>query len=82
VEEGIMLLKRRCERTGVINFFSDTEPLLAAGSIVQVASSRYVWRSHVQDDRVGIARYLPVAEAHLYRALGFGRDQPVVSLAA
>ena len=28
--EGIMLMKRRCERTGVINFFSDAEPLLAA----------------------------------------------------
>jgi hypothetical protein len=39
-----MLLKRRCERTGVINFFSDREPLLAAGSIVQIAPTHYIWR--------------------------------------
>ena len=77
-----MLLKRRCERTGVINFFSDSEPLLAAGSIVQVAPTHFVWRSHVDDSRVGIARYLPVAEAHLLRALGPGHDHPSVSLTA
>jgi hypothetical protein len=77
-----MLIKRRCERTGVINFFSDTEPLLAAGSIVEIAPSQFVWRSHLDDSRVGIARYLPVAEAHLYRALGSGRDCAVIALAA
>jgi len=36
--EGGMLFKRRCNRTGVINFFSYTEPFLAAGSIVQISS--------------------------------------------
>jgi hypothetical protein len=76
-----MLLKRHCERTGIINFFSDSEPFLAAGSIVQIAPSQFVWRSHVDVTRVGIARHLFVAEAHLYRALGAGRMQ-VISLAA
>ena len=77
-----MLMKRRCERTGVINFYSRTEPFLAAGSIVQVAPSQFVWRSHIDDSRVGIARYLPVAEAHLYRALGSGRGAAIIALAA
>jgi hypothetical protein len=77
-----MLLKRRCERTGVINFFSASDPLLAAGSIIQVAPRHFIWRSHIDDSRAGIARYLPVAEAHLYRALCSGRDHPVIGLAA
>ena len=76
-----MLRNRRCERTGMINFFVDSESFLAAGSIVQIAPSQFVWRSHVDDTRVGIARHLFVAEAHLYCALGAGRAQ-VISLAA
>lgn len=31
-----MLFKRHCEHTGVTNFFSDTDPFIAAGSIVQI----------------------------------------------
>jgi len=77
-----MLFKRRCDRTGVINFFSDTEPFLAAGSIVQISPSHFVWRSHVHDDRLGVARYLAVAEAHLYRALGSLHQGRVIALAA
>ena len=45
VGKSIMLQKRRCERTGVINFYSRAEPFLAAGCIVQVAPSKFVWRS-------------------------------------
>ncbi len=77
-----MLFKRRCDRTGVINFFSDAELFLAAGSIVQIAPSHFVWRSHVDDARLGVARYLPVAEAHLYRALGSVHCSRVVATAA
>jgi hypothetical protein len=44
--------------------------------------ARRVWRSHVDDSRVGIARYLPVAEAHLYRALSVGAERAMISLAA
>jgi len=53
-----MLRKRRCERTGIINFFVDSESFLAAGSIVQIAPSQFVWRSHIDDTRVGIASHL------------------------
>jgi hypothetical protein len=65
-----MLFKQRCHYTGVINFFSDVDPLIAAGSIVQTAPAEFIWRSHVADHCFGTARFLPVAEAHLNRALG------------
>jgi hypothetical protein len=44
--------------------------------------ARRIWRSQVDDSRVGIARYLPVAEAHLYRALSVGTERAMISLAA
>ena len=74
-----MLKKQRCQRTGIINFFSDTDPLLAAGSIVEIGPSQFVWRSHLDDSRVGLARYLPIAEAHLYRALGSSCQRTVAA---
>jgi hypothetical protein len=82
VEGGGMLFKRCCDRTGVVNFFSDTEPFLAAGSIVQIAPSHFVWHSHLDDRRKGVARYLPVAEAHLYRALGSVHCGRIIAKAA
>jgi hypothetical protein len=60
----------------------DRAAFLAAGSIIQIALSQFVWRSHIDDSRVGIARYLPVAEAHLYRALSSGRGAAIIALAA
>jgi len=35
-----VLRKQRCPRTGVVNFFTSSEPLLAAGSIVEAARLR------------------------------------------
>ena len=64
-----MWVRRRCPRTGVINVYTEEEPRLACGSIVEVAPSGYVWLAHINEERRGLARYLPVAEAHLYRAL-------------
>jgi hypothetical protein len=64
-----MMLRQRCPRTGVINLFTEADPLLAVGSIVEVGPSQFVWRSHIDDCQAGIARHLPVAEAHLHRAL-------------
>jgi hypothetical protein len=64
-----MFIRRRCPRTGVINIFTDEDQRLACGSIVQVAPSDFVWLTHIDEVRRGCARHLPVAEAHLYRAL-------------
>jgi hypothetical protein len=68
-----MLIRRRCPRTGIINVYTEEEPRLACGSIVEMAPSEFVWLSHVNDEHRGLARHLPVAEAHLYRALGATR---------
>lgn len=65
-----MLVRRRCARTGVINVYTQEDPRLACGSIVEVAPSDYVWLTHIDQERRGLARHLAVAEAHLYRALG------------
>jgi hypothetical protein len=63
-----MLFKLRCPHTGVINFFSDTDPAMAVGSITQITPSQFVWRSYLE--RVdGSARRLVLAEARLNRAL-------------
>ena len=66
----MLFKKQRCPYTGVVNLFSDVDPWIAVGSIVQTGHAMYVWRSHVDGDIHGIARFLPVAEAHLCRALG------------
>jgi hypothetical protein len=65
-----MLSKSRCSHTGIVNYFERGDPLIAAGSIVKVGSSRYVWRSHIEDGEHGVASYPALAEACLYRALG------------
>jgi hypothetical protein len=49
------MLRQRCPRTGVINVFTDADPLLAIGSIVQIGQSKYVWRSHI-DESVLVSR--------------------------
>ena len=33
-----MITKRRCPHTGIVNFFSHSDPLLAVGSVSQLAS--------------------------------------------
>jgi hypothetical protein len=64
-----MFVRRRCPHTGVINFYTEEDQGLACGSIVQVAPSDFFWLTHIDEVRRGLARHLPVAEAHLYRAL-------------
>jgi hypothetical protein len=74
-----VLFKQRCPRTGVINLYSSSEPLLAAGSIVETAPLRYVWHCHVADEYCGAARDAALAEARLRRAIARGRAPPPAS---
>lgn len=43
-----MLVSKPCPHTGVVNFFHDSEPHIAIGSIIKSnhpgADARYVWR--------------------------------------
>jgi hypothetical protein len=64
-----MLSKLRCPHTGLVNFFTDTDPLISVGSIIATAPSRYVWRCHLVDHRCGVTTDPMSAEANLRRAL-------------
>jgi hypothetical protein len=64
-----VVFKQRCRHTGVVNFFTAADPLLAAGSIVERAPSRFVWHCHLDDARCGAAGDAALAEAELRRAI-------------
>ena len=64
-----MITKRRCPHTGIVNFFSRADPLLAVGSVCrETGPAPYVWRSYL-DDRSGVAVDRAAAEAHLRDAI-------------
>jgi hypothetical protein len=62
-----MLFKLRCPHTGGINFFTDAEPAIAVGSIMQISPSQFIWRSYMEP-KGGSARQVALAEARLNRA--------------
>lgn len=71
-----MLSKSRCPHTGVVNFFTRTDPLLAVGSVAVVGvPSRYVWRCYVGEEASGLASDISLAEAELRRAVA-GSELP------
>jgi hypothetical protein len=64
-----VITKRRCPHTGIVNFFSHADPLLAVGSVSrETGPTQYVWRSYL-DDRSGVAVDSAAAEAHLRDAI-------------
>jgi hypothetical protein len=65
-----MLLKHRCPHTGILNFFTDIDPLMSVGSIIAIGSGCYVWRCHLIDQRSGMDTDAMSAETHLRSALG------------
>jgi hypothetical protein len=52
-----MLTRRRCPHTGIVNFFSDPDPFVSFGSIVEVGVPAYFeWRCYLGDEAAsGIA---------------------------
>ena len=65
-----MITKRRCPHTGIVNFFSHADPLLAVGSVSRaMGPTHYVWRSYLDDRRSGVAADSAAAEAHLRDAI-------------
>ena len=71
-----MLSKSRCPHTGVVNFFTRTDPLLAVGSVAEMGvPSRYVWRCYIGEEASGWAQDISLAEAELRRAIAGSSDQ-------
>ena len=58
-----MLSKRRCPHTGVVNFFFDTDPHLAVGSLLASQGSRVFWSCYTEPFmRSGVAADVRSAE--------------------
>jgi hypothetical protein len=69
-EEAKVLSKKRCPHTGVVNFFTDADPLLAVGSVAEAGvSARFAWRCYIADEAGGLAPDISLAEAHLRQAI-------------
>jgi hypothetical protein len=57
-----------------VNFYENAEPLLAVGSVSAGARfAHYIWRSYLDDPKVGVARDFSVAESHLREAIARAR---------
>jgi hypothetical protein len=68
-----MLSKSRCPHTGVVNYFTDADPLLAVGSVAKANTSEgYAWRCYVGEEAGGLAPDLARAEARLTQAIARG----------
>ncbi|MGE0626229.1 MAG: hypothetical protein AB7O43_00280 [Hyphomicrobiaceae bacterium] len=59
-----MLSKHRCPYTGVVNFFTETDPFVAVGSIVKAGErAEFHWRWYDAKDTIaGIAHDMKTAE--------------------
>jgi hypothetical protein len=70
-----VITKIRCPHTGVVNFFTEADPLLAVGSVSAMAThEHFAWRCYLDEPAAGIATDLAVAEAHLRDAITLRRD--------
>jgi hypothetical protein len=73
-----VLSKSRCPHTGVVNFFTQADPLLCVGSVAEAgAPARYVWRCYVGEEACGLTADISLAEALLRRAIAGGDAQGI-----
>ena len=81
IEEAKVFSKSRCPHTGVVNFFTQADPLLSVGSVAEAGdSARYVWRCYVGEEACGLASDMPSAEAQLRTAIAGGERRRVKRL--
>jgi hypothetical protein len=70
-----VITKRQCPHTGIVNFFSHSDPQLAdpqlaVGSVSQATrATHYVWRSYLDGRQSGVAAASAAAEAYLRDAI-------------
>ncbi|HJZ44956.1 MAG TPA: hypothetical protein VJ233_14645 [Hyphomicrobiaceae bacterium] len=67
-----MLLRKRCPHTGVVNYFSESDPLMSVGSVVVEArapQAEFAWRCYIDERACGIVPDAALAEAHLKKAI-------------
>jgi hypothetical protein len=66
-----VLVRKRCPHTGVINYFSESDPLMSVGSVVEARApqSEYAWRCYIDERACGIVADSALAESHLKKAI-------------
>ena len=70
-----MITKSRCPHTGVVNFFTEADPLLAVGSVRESARpEHYAWHCYLDAPTSGIAPDIAIAEARLRSAIERRRE--------
>lgn len=80
-----MLSSRRCPHTGVVNFFAETEPLFAVGSISHCGTTAavdegFTWRCYAGEAQsAGHAPDLKTAERRLTNFYAMVSSQPSVT---
>ena len=66
-----MLSKQKCPHTGIVNFFTRTDPFVSVGSIIKhgAQDAEYHWRWYDAAGTIsGIAKDMQSAEERLRRA--------------
>jgi hypothetical protein len=63
----MMLARRHCPHTGIVNFFAAADPFFAVGSVIKTGKpALYHWRYYLgQEPAVGVAPDMRTAENHL-----------------
>jgi hypothetical protein len=76
-----VISKRHCPQTGVVNFFTAADPLIAVGSISEAATSaHYDWHCYLDDPIAGTAADMAIAEARLKKAIASRRERALLTL--
>lgn len=61
-----MLTSRSCPHTGILNYFSATDPFLAVGSVQPLSDDGVAWRCYIADHPAsGAAANVRAAEKQL-----------------
>ena len=78
-----MVSKQHCPHTGVVNYFSETDPFISIGSIVRAGSragngQEFHWRFYAAAQTIaGIANDMKTAERRLKKQIRIAISEPM-----
>ena len=73
-----MVSKQHCPHTGVVNYFSETDPFISIGSIVRAGGGQeFHWRFYAAAQTIaGIANDMKTAERRLKKQIRIAICEP------